>query len=85
MFFTISTFILTTSISYLDVYLIPVFKISSSLSQYEHCTLPTSLGRILFCVACEFLTLSFVVLLFFIAFTFLISRSYLGNHTMSLL
>ena len=41
MFFTISTFILTTSISYLDVYLIPVFKISSFLSQSEHCTLPT--------------------------------------------
>jgi hypothetical protein len=44
-----------------------------------------SLGRILFCVACEFLTLSFVVVLLLIAFTFLISRSSLGNYTMSVL
>jgi protein-S-isoprenylcysteine O-methyltransferase Ste14 len=44
-----------------------------------------SLGRILFLVACEFLTPSFVVLLFVIAFIFLISESYLGDYTMSVL
>jgi hypothetical protein len=34
---------------------------------------------------CEFLTLSFVMLLFVIAFTFLISRSCLGDYTMCLI
>jgi hypothetical protein len=39
-----------------------------------------SLGRILFLVACEFLTPSFVVLRLGTTFTFLISRSYLGVY-----
>jgi hypothetical protein len=42
MLFIITTFTLITFISYLDVYLIPAFKISSFPSQSEHCTVPIS-------------------------------------------
>jgi hypothetical protein len=41
MLFIITTFTLITSISYLDVYLIPAFKIFYFPSQSECCTLPT--------------------------------------------
>jgi hypothetical protein len=61
------------------------FKISSfhlNLSVVLHLF---SLGRIPFLVACEFLTPSFVVLRSGITSTFLISRSYLGNYTKSVL
>ncbi len=78
--------------SYLDVYLISTFKISSFPSQSEHSILPTfplvvssslSLAsfqlhrRVLFFVTCKFLNLSFVVFLFVISFTLLITLSYL--------
>jgi hypothetical protein len=77
-FFIISTFILITSISYLDVYLIPAFKIPSFPSQSEHCillTFPLVVSSSLSLAI--FLTLSFVVFLFVISFTLLITLSYL--------
>ena len=75
--FIIITFTLITSVSYLEVYLILAFKISSFPSQSEHCTVPTfslvvssslppaSFNSILCCV------------LFVISFTLLITLSYL--------
>jgi hypothetical protein len=78
MLFIIITFILITSISYLDVYLISAFKISPfSISIWESYFTYFSLSRILFFVTCEFLTLSFVVFLFVISFTLLVTLSYL--------
>jgi hypothetical protein len=70
----------------LEVYLRPTFKIFSfSISIWASYFTYFSLGRILFFVTCEFLTLSFVVLLLFIASTSLFSRSYLGNDIMSVI
>jgi hypothetical protein len=77
MLFIIITFTLITSVSYLEVYLILAFKISSFPSQSEHCTVPTfslvvssslppaSFNSILCCV------------LFVVSFTLLITLSYL--------
>jgi hypothetical protein len=77
MLFIITTFSLITSISYLEVYLIPAFKISSFPSHFEHCTVPTfplvvssslspaSFNFILCCV------------LIVVSFTLLITLSYL--------
>jgi hypothetical protein len=81
--FTTIIFTLVTSISYLDAYIIPVLKKPFHL----HLNLIVifdlfALGRILFLVSCEFLTPSFIVLQLGITFTFLISRSYLGNYIM---
>jgi hypothetical protein len=45
----------------------------------------SSLGRILFFVACEFSTPSLVVPLFSVALTFPISRAYLGDYVMSVI
>ena len=86
MLFTIIIFTLVTSISYLDAYIIPVLK-NPFLLRLNLIVVGYlfSLSCILFIVACEFLTLSFVVVLLLIAFTFLISRSSLGNYTMSVL
>jgi hypothetical protein len=50
----------------------PLFHLNQSVVLYL-----LSLGRILFFVTCEFLALSFVVLLFIISFTLLITLSYL--------
>jgi hypothetical protein len=86
MLFIIITFILITSISYLDVYIIPVFlKLSLFHLNFIVVFYLFSLGPILFLVACEFSTPSFVVLQFSVAFTFPISRPYLGDYIMSVI
>jgi hypothetical protein len=58
------------------------FKISSFPSQSKHCTLPIFTLVVSSSLACEFVTSSFVVLLFVIASTYPISRSYLGDYPM---
>jgi hypothetical protein len=77
-FSSLSPLSLSPPISYLDVYLTPTFKISSFPSQSAASYFTYfSLGCILFFVTCEFLTLSFVVFLFVISFTLLVTLSYL--------
>jgi hypothetical protein len=61
------------------------FKISSFHLNLSVVLYLFPLGRILFLVACEFLTPSFVVFRLGITFTFLTSRSYLGDYTLSVL
>jgi hypothetical protein len=78
MLFIIITFILFTSISYLDVYLIPVFRIFSFPSQSDHCTVPT----LPLVVPSSLLPASFFnsilcCVLFVISLTLLITLSYL--------
>jgi hypothetical protein len=78
MFFTIITFILITSISYLDVYLILVFKISSFPSQSEHCTVPTFPLVVSSSLSpASFFNSILCCVLFVISFTLLITLSYL--------
>jgi hypothetical protein len=73
-------YILPWCLSYTDLFKISSFHLNLSVVLYLF-----SLGRIPFLIACEFLTLSFVVLLLGIIFTFLISWSYLGNYIMFIL
>jgi hypothetical protein len=74
MTFIIITFTLDTSISYLRFILYRHLKIFSlSISILASYFTYFSLGRIHFFVACKFLTLSFVVFLFVISFTILIT------------
>ena len=58
------------------------FKITSLPSHSESYTLPIFTLVVSSSLACEFVTLPFVVLLFVIAFTLLISQSYLGDYAM---
>jgi hypothetical protein len=82
MHFVIITFTLDTSISYLMFVSYLPFKITSLPSYSESYTLPIFTLVVSSSLACEFVTLSFAVLLFVIASTFLISRSYLGDYPM---
>ena len=76
MTFVIITFTLDTSISYLRVILCQHLKSSPfSISIWASYFTYFSHGRILFFVTCEFLTLYFVVFLFVISFTLLITLS----------
>jgi hypothetical protein len=78
MLFIITTFTLITFTSYLDVYLIPGFKISSFPSQSEHCTVPISPLVVSSSLSpASFFNSILCCVLFVISFTLLITLSYL--------
>jgi hypothetical protein len=78
MLFIIITFILITSISYLDVYLIPVFRIFSFSSQSDHCIVPTLPLVVSSSLSpASFFNSILCCVLFVISFTLLITLSYL--------
>jgi hypothetical protein len=78
MLFIITTFTLITFISYLDVYLIPAFKISPFPSQSEHCTVPISPLVVSSSLSpSSFFNSILCCVLFVISLTLLITLSYL--------